>query len=241
MKSGITLRLFLLFALAFTACSEQVATPIDHSIEEEMPPDTLRNVKLLALGDSYTIGERVAIEDRWPNLLGEKLASERILVDSIQIIARTGWTTGNLISAIDTRDPKANQNLVGLLIGVNNQYQGIPFSTYETQFEQLLNTAIQLAGGNANHVFVISIPDYGYTPFGASNQARISGEIDAYNVTGRRISLDYGVAFFDITQISREGLDRPELVAIDGLHPSGEQYREWVDLIFQSVGALLRD
>jgi lysophospholipase L1-like esterase len=192
-------------------------------------------VQLLALGDSYTIGQSVAEADRWPNQLAKGLQASGLEVARTQIIARTGWTTGNLIGAIQTQKPDSNFNLVGLLIGVNNQYQGRTLAEYETQFTQLLQTAIAQAGGHKERVFVVSIPDYGYTPYGQSNQANISAALDQFNASNLRITQATGVQYFDITPISRRGLAEPDLVASDGLHPSGKQYSAWVELMLPRV------
>lgn len=218
--------------LSLLACADEDA-PLPQ-------PEPIRQVRLLALGDSYTIGQNVAEADRWPNQLARKLAAGNVFVDSVRIIAKTGWRTDNLADAIATQQPDSNWNLVGLLIGVNNQYQGRPVSAYGPEFEALLQTSIALAGGNREHVFVLSIPDYGYTPFGQSNQPQISAAIDEFNAVNRAIALQYNVAYYDITPISREGFDRPDLVASDRLHPSGVQYAEWVDKYWMWIAEQLR-
>ena len=187
------------------------------------------------MGDSYTIGHSVQSSVRYPIQLANKLELDRIPVDTTIVIAQTGWRTDNLISAIDNANLTDTFDLVSLLIGVNNQYQGIPISVYETEFPELLETAIQLAGGDKKKVFVLSIPDYGYTPFGQGNQSSISAELDMYNEINKTITETEGISWFDITPISRNGLDQPELVATDGLHPSGEMYRQWVELFYDEV------
>ena len=121
-----------------------------------------------------------------------------------------------------------------LLIGVNNQYRGRSLEDYAPEFEDLLQQAIRFANGDTTNVFVVSIPDYAYTPFGQGKEW-ISKRIDDYNATNRAITQKYNIAYFDITLISREGLDQPDLVATDKLHPSGEQYRRWVDLIVEEI------
>ncbi|MDF2452505.1 MAG: hypothetical protein K0S26_2009 [Bacteroidota bacterium] len=191
-------------------------------------------VRFLALGDSYTIGESVPSNQRWPVQLIDSLALRGINIDTSRIIATTGWRTDDLISAITNKNLQAQQyNLVSLLIGVNNQYQGSPFSQYVNEFPQLLDSAIRYAGGDTGHVFVISIPDYAYTPYGVQsmNQAQISQEIDQYNAMNKLIADSFHIRYFDITPISRTGLTQPALVAGDGLHPSGLQYTEWVKLM----------
>jgi lysophospholipase L1-like esterase len=228
-----TLFLLLLAFLSFS-CSETDFPPVNDQLNN--PDDTVRVIpRYLALGDSYTIGQSVDVADRWPIQLAARLTDTRLAVDSTRIIATTGWTTANLINAIDNAALEPEYDMVSLLIGVNNQYQGRNIDEYRTQFEQLLQTSIALARGDKSHVFVVSIPDYGFTPFGQNNQASISQAIDQFNAVNREITEAYGVAYYDITPISREGLERPEMVASDGLHPSGVQYGEWVESFYQQV------
>lgn len=187
--------------------------------------------KFLALGDSYTIGESVREEGRWPVQLTKRLAEAGQDFSSPVIIATTGWRTDQLKAALPGSGREKNFDLVSLLIGVNNQYQGKPVAEYEPEFEELLKLAIEYAGGDHNNVFVVSIPDYGYTPFGKEKQESISRDIDAYNEVNRKIADQYGVRYFNITELSRKGLEDPELVAADGLHPSEKMYSQWVALI----------
>ncbi|MBN8650708.1 MAG: SGNH/GDSL hydrolase family protein [Cytophagales bacterium] len=186
--------------------------------------------KFLALGDSYTIGESVAEAERWPNQLVAKLK-----LTAPRIIATTGWRTDNLKDAIEAANLKPEYDLVSLLIGVNNQYQGKSIEIYEREFEELLQTSIKLAKGKKKNVFVVSIPDYGYTPFGKAKQEKISEELDQYNAINKRIAAKYGVKYFNITEISRKGLEDVELVAGDGLHPSGKMYAQWVEVIHSGL------
>jgi lysophospholipase L1-like esterase len=192
-------------------------------------------VKFLALGDSYTIGESVDTQDRWPVQLIASLRKRGLECNDAQIIATTGWRTDNLKKAIVDAQLKNDYTLVSLLIGVNNQYQGKSVEDYAPEFEELLNTAITLAGGIKSHVFVVSIPDYGYTPFGKAKQATISPAIDAFNAMNKSITEKLGIKYFNITEISRQGFNQPDLVANDGLHPSGKMYTQWVELILQGV------
>jgi lysophospholipase L1-like esterase len=191
--------------------------------------------KYLALGDSYTIGESVSGNERWPVQLAEALRKKGRSIESPRIIATTGWRTDNLKNAINIAQLKDEYGLVSLLIGVNNQYQGKPVEQFTSEFEDLLKTAIKLAGGKKENVFVVSIPDYGYTPFGKPKQEKISKELDEYNSISRTITEKYGVKYFYITDISRKGLEDPSLVAADGLHPSGKMYSAWVDLIIKGL------
>ena len=190
-------------------------------------------IKYLALGDSYTIGESVNEAERWPVQLAEALRKKGKEIEGPKIIATTGWRTDNLGNAINIANLKPEYGLVSLLIGVNNQYQGKPIEQFRKEFEELLIVAIRLAQGKKENVFVVSIPDYGYTPFGKPKQQKISKELDDYNDISRKITGKYGVKYFYITDISRKGLDDPSLVATDGLHPSGKQYSQWVDLILK--------
>jgi lysophospholipase L1-like esterase len=185
----------------------------------------------LALGDSYTIGESVKEKERWPVQLAKALTKKGIRVAPPRIIATTGWRTDNLKEAIIKAELKNEYDLVSLLIGVNNQYQGKPASQYAQEFEELLTMAIQLAQGKSSNVFVVSIPDYGYTPFGVPKKETISKEIDEFNAINQQIAEQHKVAYYSITEISRHGLDDPTLVAEDGLHPSGKMYSLWVNHI----------
>jgi lysophospholipase L1-like esterase len=200
-------------------------------------------VKLLALGDSYTIGESVAANSRWPIQFVDSLQKRGVDCLQPRIIATTGWRTDNLKNAISrTKFKKGEEyNLVSLLIGVNNYYQGKSVESYAPEFEDLLKTAIQLAGGDKSSVFVISIPDYGYTPFGKEKQEKISEGIDAYNAVNKSITEKYGVKYFNITDISRRGLSEPDLVAADGLHPSEKMYSQWVEVILSDIKVIEKE
>jgi lysophospholipase L1-like esterase len=184
----------------------------------------------LALGDSYTIGQSVTEPERFPNQTVGLLRSEGIKINDPRIIATTGWTTKNLIDALNASTLQNNYDVVSLLIGVNNQYQGRGIEEYKTEFTLLLNRAIQYAAGKPTHVFVLSIPDYSVTPFASGlNKTKIAAEIDQFNSENKKISLQLGVNYIDITPISRE--PDPALIATDGLHPSGKQYKRWADLL----------
>lgn len=188
-----------------------------------------QEVKYLALGDSYTIGESVEPKERWPSILTQRLREAQIKVTDPLIIATTGWRTDDLKNAIHKSEVKPPYQLVSLLIGVNNQYQGRTAESYAPEFEELLRMAIEFAGGERSKVFVVSIPDYGFTPFGKEKQNQITTAIDQFNAVNQRITERYGVRYFNITPLTRLGFERPELVASDGLHPSGLMYQQWVD------------
>jgi lysophospholipase L1-like esterase len=189
----------------------------------------------LALGDSYTIGEGVEEEDRWPVILAHHLK-----MAPPTIIAKTGWTTDELQAAIDKAKPDTNYDLVSLLIGVNNQYRGYNPEVYQKEFAALLQQAISFAGNDPNHVLVVSIPDYGVTPFAAEkNPRKISEEIDRYNAISKKITEAAGVQYFNITPISRKAARDESLMAADQLHPSGKMYRMWVESFIGEVRAMM--
>jgi acyl-CoA thioesterase I len=207
-------------------------------------PITAKDYKYLALGDSYTIGQSVCESCRFPEQL--KFSLKDIFPNdnfSLQIIATTGWTTTNLISAIDTQNPAVTFDLVTLLIGVNNQYQNKPFSLYESEFPQLVNKAITLAKGDKTNVIVVSIPDYAFTPQGqsSSNTQNISTQIDNYNIFAANYCVQNNIAFVNITDITRQGLSNTALVATDGLHPSQLAYTKFVERILPKALAVLGD
>lgn len=205
---------------------------------QQMITDSLSK-SYLALGDSYTIGESVAVNERFPAQTVALLKSHGIQAADPEYIARTGWTTANLQDAISKTRLKTSYDLVSLLIGVNDQYQGMDTSVYRIRFTQLLQKAIQLSGNRVTHVFVVSIPDYGVTPFGGGS-AKISKEIDAFNTINKQVTLFYQVSYIDITPISREAANDQSLTAGDGLHPSGKQYQRWAAKLEAAMLAVIK-
>jgi len=190
------------------------------------------SIRYLALGDSYTIGESVNENERWPNQLAAMLSEKNIQVD-VTIIARTGWTTSELWDGIQANPPQGTYDLVSLLIGVNNQYRGYSVDEYREEFRFLLNKSIEYAGGDVNRVIVLSIPDWGVTPFAADRHVDvISKEIDIFNAVNREETESAGAHYVDITPISREALNDLSLIAGDGLHPSGKMYQLWAEEAF---------
>lgn len=189
-------------------------------------------ISYLALGDSYTIGEGVDPAGRWPTQLAARLRERGLAIAEPRIIATTGWTTDELAAAMDAAGPLGEWDFVSLLIGVNNQYRGHPVADYADEFATLLERAVALAGGRADRVLVLSIPDWGVTPF-ARTELRsprcIAQELDAYNTAAREICEGRGVVFVGITEISRDNGDAPSMLAEDGLHPSAAQYTRWAE------------
>lgn len=201
-------------------------------------------IAYLALGDSYTIGEGVAEEGRWPLQLARALRGEGIALADPRIIATTGWTTDELSVAIDEAEPLGIHGFVSLLIGVNNQYRGRDVDEYAQEFATLLERAIGFADGRADHVLVLSIPDWGVTPFArfeAGNRGNIAAEIDAYNTAARAVCAQHAVAFVDITPVSRTRGAEPAMLAADGLHPSAAMYAEWTRLALPIAQRLLAE
>ena len=191
--------------------------------------------RFLALGDSYTIGEAVAPNERWPVVLAERLG-----LPEPQIVARTGWTTDELRAAIDDAQPAGPFDLVTLLIGVNDQYRGRDVQSYRGEFAILLRRAIGLAGGDAARVVVVSIPDWGVTPFASDrDRQQIAKEIDRFNLVNRDEAVRARAQYADIVDASRQAKDEPDLTASDGLHPSAAMYRRWIDIILPATRVAL--
>ncbi|HEY2623102.1 MAG TPA: SGNH/GDSL hydrolase family protein [Dyella sp.] len=187
--------------------------------------------RYLALGDSYSIGEGVPENGRWPVQLAARLRDEGIALDDPTIVATTGWTTDELAAAMDSTTFAPPYDLVSLLIGVNNQYRGRSADEYRDEFQRMLERAIALAGDRARHVVVLSIPDWGVTPFARQsdrNVTRIGNELDVYNAIARDETQRRGAYWVDITGISRR---HPDLLADDGLHPSEAQYTLWTQTV----------
>ena len=241
------MKLVFSILLTVTALSGCVKDSMDNMIMNttttgSTAPATIMTDSLsyLALGDSYTIGEQVAAKDSYPLQLAASMKTGGYPVSQPKIIAVTGWTTDNLINAIN------NSGLIGvkyrfvtLLIGVNDQFQGLSQANYQTKFAQVLNTAIAFAG-NKNMVFVLSIPDYGVTPFAGGNDSSIGPQIDQFNDINKTISLAAGVNYLDITAISRMAATDPSLIALDGLHPSGKMYALWVARLMPMIVAQIK-
>lgn len=196
-----------------------------------------KKITYLALGDSYTIGQSVSQSQSFPFQLADSLNTDFYIdVTETRVIAQTGWTTADLKANIAQQTFLHQYDLVSILIGVNNQYQGLSLTNYRTDLYFLIQKAIELAGGDTSKVFMISIPDYGYTPFGAASQTYISQQIDIFNAANKQYSDYFHITYFDITPITRNNnAVQQGLLASDGLHPSGKMYKLWVDAMYNGV------
>jgi lysophospholipase L1-like esterase len=236
------MRRILVITLSFAAvylllaCKKQTVTAY---VAPQISPVLYKNY--LALGDSYTIGQSVIAADRFPAQTINILSKDSISFNAPEYIAQTGWTTRNLISAVNTTPPsKTTYDFVTLLIGVNNQYQGRSQAEYTAEFTELLNTAIQYAGNRTKRVAVLSIPDWGVTPFAnGRDRALIALQIDSFNVINKQITLAKGVNYIDITPSTRMAATDLSLVATDGLHPSGKEYNKWAVLLAAVIKSAL--
>ena len=196
--------------------------------------------RYLALGDSYTIGESVTETERFPNQIASMLLKEGVEVE-VSIIARTGWTTDELWQGIQAQGVTPPYDMVSLLIGVNNQYRGRDIAEYREDFLFLLNKAIEYAGNDVNKVIVLSIPDWGVTPFAMGrNSTQIANEIDAFNAVNLEETMKAGAHYVDVTPVSRKALSDPSLIAGDGSHPSGSMYAEWASLALPIAVEILK-
>lgn len=197
-------------------------------------------MRFLALGDSYTNGEGVAEEERWPSQLVALLGQQDIHLTDVQIVAQTAWTADELADAIDQTKPKGPFDVVTLMVGVNDQYRNRPVASFAPEFEQLLARAVGFAGRRPSRVIAISIPDWGATPFAEGrDRVRIAREIEAYNERARELAARAGVIWVDVTTETRAMQLDPSLVTADGLHPSGAMYARWAALLAPIVrGAL---
>lgn len=199
---------------------------------------TGKKYTMLCLGDSYTIGEAVDEKDRFPMQAVELLKQRNIPFATPALIAKTGWTTDELAIAIKDHNLTGTYDYVTLLIGVNNQYRGRDLDNYRQEFTALLHTAINYAGGNKKHVFIISIPDWGVTPFGHADkrgEEQISKEIDQYNTVNKQVAHSEGITYIDITPHSRLAKTDAELIATDGLHPSDKMYAYWAEKLTEAI------
>jgi len=236
------MKLFFAILFFFTCCSSCGKKDILSMSVNPVNSGITKQYYYLALGDSYTIGESVPASENLPNQLVGMMLNNAISFPSPRIIAKTGWTTDELeagIVAANNADPlRSSYDFISLLIGVNNHYRGRTVANYKPGFEELLKKAIHFAGNKADHVVVVSIPDWGVTPFATGrDRAQIASEIDAYNAANKQIALQYNVHYIDITPWTREAATDNSLLASDGLHPSGKEYKRWaenISLFFKS-------
>lgn len=231
MRSILIISICCLFS-----CNKKTVAP-----SVSVPPPLTPAKSYLALGDSYTIGQSVAQNERFPAQTVSLLKQQGINMNDPVYIAQTGWTTANLQSAITNQNLPSTFDVVSLLIGVNDQYQGMDTSGYALRFTQLLEKAIQLAGGKKSNVFVLSIPDYSATPFVATaNKSKITMEIDWFNAINKRITTSMNVSYTDITSSTREAATNAALVANDNLHPSGLEYKKWAEMLAPEMRTVLK-
>lgn len=224
----IRILLACLLVAGLVSCKQESSPEVDNEVREPA-------LTYLALGDSYTIGESVEPEDRWPVQLTERLRADGIAMQDPQIIATTGWTTQDLLQAMDSQLKNEKYDLVSVSIGVNNQYQGKSIDAYREDLYEVFEKAVTYSKNGAAGVFAVSIPDYGVTPFGAQNAEKIARELDEFNRVFEEVASEFGVDFYNITPISREAANQPELIAEDQLHPSGKMYELWVEHFYPEV------
>jgi len=237
------LQLLFISLAAFSGCTKKANVPVINSNDTTTVKMTqYGTITYLALGDSYTYGQSEPQDLSFPYQLVSTLkANSSFYIPAPTVIATTGWTTEDLIDAIASSNIHTDKySIVTLLIGVNDQFRGLPQSEYQVNFQQLLNTAINFASGDTSRVFVLSIPDYGVTPFANGQDSVIGPQIDQFNAINKAISIKAGVNYIDITAISREAATDPTLIAPDGLHPSGKMYGDWIQKLEPLVLARLK-
>lgn len=237
MKTLLPLPVLVFLAILFLSCTS--SNPRNPMPTQPTPPAA--ELTFLSLGDSYTIGESVPEKGRWSVQLAGMLRDKGVKIKNPDIIARTGWTTAELTEAIKASGNTKTYDLVSLLIGVNNQYRGQPTDRYRTELQALLKTSIAFAKGNAGRVFVLSIPDWGVTPFAKDrDQKKIAAEIDVFNAVCKEECEKAGVVYVDITPSSRTAKDDASLIASDDLHFSGKMYQQWAQQALPVVEKLLK-
>lgn len=247
-KSMFTVFQSILFCLTVSCTKQQTNTgnniytpPRNNDTIIMSDTSNTSNFTWLALGDSYTIGQSVTEQERFPAHTISLLKAGNILFGNLEYIAVTGWTTQNLLDGIAQKDPQGPFDVVSLLIGVNDQYQHQDTAGYRIRFTTCLNRAIELAGNDKEHVFVLSIPDYSVTPFAKNmDTAQISKDIDAFNAINKSITLSYNISYTEITALTREAKNDGSLIAADGLHPSGKEYENWAALLAPQIKTSLQ-
>lgn len=245
MTNSVKIFLYSFLLILFARCdnsiiytneiSDQSSTEIidDNNNKNFISPNN-ESYSFLALGDSYTVGEGVSYEESWPSQFVDYALDRGIDFKNPELIAQTGWKTYDLLDAIKSSNLSVKYDFISLLIGVNNQFNSRPLSEFEDDLNEILTEINYLKKGNSK-VIVISIPDWGYSPYGSSyDRERISDEIDQFNNILKKISEQNNLNFVDVTQISRSAINQPNLIAEDNLHPSGLMYLEWVKKIYES-------
>jgi len=197
----------------------------------------------LALGDSYTIGEGLDLEESWPFQLTRLLNNKGFNFNPPKIIAKDGWQTDELIKAINEElEDHELYDMVSLLIGVNNQYDEEPFGKYKSEFKKLLETAISRCKYKNKAVFVVSIPDYGVTPFATEKgKTKAIDDLIKYNAYAKKQCQKHNVPFYDITDLSAKLNKTNNMLVEDGLHPNAKQYHAWVESFLVDVMVQMKD
>jgi len=231
---------YKILLLSFLFCIGCIHEPDVTVVHSDTGDGAKNKLRFLALGDSYTIGESVKETERWPVLFSKSMNDNQILISSTDILARTGWTTANLLSNVYSFKPAENYDLVSLMIGVNNQYQGLPIDQYRNEFHLLLLESIKYTGGRSGRVFVLSIPDWGSTLNSSDSREAISREIDNFNLVAKEECAKENILFIDITPISRKALGDRSLIASDNLHYSAKMHQLWVEEALPQVKLLFK-
>jgi lysophospholipase L1-like esterase len=241
--------LYLLLSILLVSCTQGSSPAVLEISETQESEDTAvpqqtdlpeQTVRFLALGDSYTIGQGVSEDERWPIQLAARL-DEQGIETQVMIVARTGWTIENLLFNLAIEPPEGTYDFVLLLIGVNNQFRGGEPEGYRIRFKELLELAIRFAGDKPQNVIVLSIPDWEVTPYAERMPPRsLEFDIDDFNAVNLQEAQSYDARYVDITPISRRVTKDKELVAPDGLHPSGAMYALWVEELLPQVLEIIK-
>ena len=205
-------------------------------MDQKIRSNNMINYSYLALGDSYTIGEQVLFAENFPNQTVQQLRKSGFGLYAAEIIAKTGWTTDELSNAIESTTFLKKYDIVSLLIGVNNQYRGRTATEFKIEFEHLLQKAIQFGDNKPSRVFVLSIPDWGVTPFAEGrDRKQVANEIDAFNAVCQSSATDFQTHFINITSSQRADGNNTAFLTADGLHPSGMEYKKWSDKLTDGI------
>jgi len=205
-------------------------------VDQKIRNTIMTNYSYLALGDSYTIGEQVDFAENFPNQTIQILRKAGFAFYAAEIIAKTGWTTDELSNSIENTTTLNNYDIVSLLIGVNNQYRARSATEFKVEFEHLLQKAIQFAGNKPGRVFILSIPDWGVTPFAEGrDRKQVAEEIDQYNNVCKNSAAAFKAHFINITTSQRADGNKQEFLAPDSLHPSGQEYKKWAAALADEI------